>query len=197
MFSETRYALNGDLRVAYRTSREGPRDIVFVPNWITNCELFPEVPSIQGWVEAITSLGRLIFFDQPGSGASDPVITAVLDDMGSSEAVLVAIDGALATAALFAATHPSRTTALVALEGPRRHDNSCGIPPPGPGRTSRLASGRGKPVRYAAAALRQRSSRAQREQVRYIPHLGDSEFIPNTGYSSDIHRLATMGRLLP
>ena len=32
MFSETRYALNGDLRVAYRTSREGPRDIVFVPN---------------------------------------------------------------------------------------------------------------------------------------------------------------------
>jgi hypothetical protein len=33
MFSETRYALNGDLRVAYRTSREGPRDIVFVSNW--------------------------------------------------------------------------------------------------------------------------------------------------------------------
>jgi hypothetical protein len=30
MFSETRYALNGDLRVAYRASREGPRDIVFV-----------------------------------------------------------------------------------------------------------------------------------------------------------------------
>ena len=33
MFSETRYAMNGDLRVAYRASREGPRDIVFVPNW--------------------------------------------------------------------------------------------------------------------------------------------------------------------
>ena len=26
---------NGDLRVAYRASREGPRDIVFVPNWFT------------------------------------------------------------------------------------------------------------------------------------------------------------------
>jgi hypothetical protein len=46
MFSETRYALNGDLRVAYRASREGPRDIVFVPNWFTNCEVFPELPSI-------------------------------------------------------------------------------------------------------------------------------------------------------
>jgi hypothetical protein len=29
MFSETRYARNGDLRVAYRASREGPRDMVF------------------------------------------------------------------------------------------------------------------------------------------------------------------------
>ncbi len=131
MFSETRYALNGDLRVAYRTSREGPRDLVVVSNWFTNCEVLPEFPFLQGWVEAMTSLGRLIFFDQPGTGASDPVtpsalptleqwadsITAVLDDLGSREAVLVAFDGAFATAALFAATHPSRTTALVVLEG--------------------------------------------------------------------------------
>src|SRR5246127_3976469 len=131
MFSETRYARNGDLRVAYRTSREGPRDIVFVPNWSFCCEVLPELPSLRGWVEAMTSIGRLIFFDQPGTGVSDPVtagalptleqwadsITAVLDDLGSREAVLVAVDGAFATAALFAATHPSRTTALVVLDG--------------------------------------------------------------------------------
>ena len=104
MFSETRYALNGDLRVAYRASREGARDIVVVANWFTCCEVVPELPSFQGWVEAMTSIGRLIFFDQPGTGASDPVspgamptleqwadsITAVLDDLGSREAVLVA-----------------------------------------------------------------------------------------------------------
>ena len=119
MFSETRYARNGDLRVAYRASREGPRDIVFVPNWFTCCELLPELPSLQGWVEAMTSLGRLIFFDRPGTGASDPVtpgalptleqwadsITAVLDDLGSREAVLLASTAACATGALFAATH--------------------------------------------------------------------------------------------
>ncbi|OBI79363.1 adenylate/guanylate cyclase domain-containing protein [Mycobacterium sp. E740] len=130
MFSETRYALNGDLRVAYRASAPGERDIVFVPNWFTCCEVLPELPSIQGWVEAMTSIGRLIFFDQPGTGASDPVspgalptleqwadsITAVLDDLGSSEAILVALDGAFAAAALFAATHPSRTTALVSFD---------------------------------------------------------------------------------
>jgi class 3 adenylate cyclase/pimeloyl-ACP methyl ester carboxylesterase len=131
MFSETRYALNGDLRVAYRASAEGERDIVFVPNWFTNCEVFPELPSVQGWVEAMTSLGRLIFFDQPGTGASDPVtpgalptleqwadsITAVLDDLGSREAVFLASSSTSATAALFAATHPSRIIALVVLEG--------------------------------------------------------------------------------
>jgi class 3 adenylate cyclase len=123
--------MNGDLRVAYRTSREGPRDIVFVPNWFTNCEAFPELPSLHGWVEAMTSLGRLIFFDHPGTGVSDLVtpdalptleqwsdsITAVLDALGSSEAVVLAANGGFATAALFAATHPSRTTALVALQG--------------------------------------------------------------------------------
>jgi hypothetical protein len=73
MFSETRYAMNGHLRVAYRAPREGPRDIVAVPPWLSNCEVFPELPSLQGWVEAMTSLGRLICFDQPGTGASDPV----------------------------------------------------------------------------------------------------------------------------
>src|SRR6201997_4596293 len=79
----------------------------------------------------MTSLGRLIYFDQPGTGVSDPVtpeamptleqwadsITAVLDDLGSREAVLVASNAAFKTAALFAATHPSRTTALVVLGG--------------------------------------------------------------------------------
>jgi class 3 adenylate cyclase/pimeloyl-ACP methyl ester carboxylesterase len=131
VFSETRYALNGDLRVAYRASAEGERDIVFVPPWFSNCDAFPELPFIQGWLESMTSLGRMIFFDQPGTGVSDPIdpnampsleqwtdsITAVLDELGSREAVLVATTSAASTAALFAATHPSRTSALVVLEG--------------------------------------------------------------------------------
>jgi class 3 adenylate cyclase/pimeloyl-ACP methyl ester carboxylesterase len=129
VFSETRYALNGDLRVAYRASREGERDIVLVPAWFSNCEDLPEMPIIQGWLKAITSIGRLIMFDQPGIGASDPIpggalptlelwadsITAVLDALGSREAALISY-GALPTAAMFAATHPSRTTALIVLE---------------------------------------------------------------------------------
>jgi pimeloyl-ACP methyl ester carboxylesterase len=163
MFSETRYALNGDLGVAYRASREGSRDIMFVPAWVTNCEVLPELPSLQGWVEAMTSIGRMIFFDQPGTGASDPVtpgalstleqwadsITAVLDDLGSAEAVLVAAGGAFAPAALFAATHPSRTTALVVLDGyadgggtalVREKDQAVWVRTWGSGRTQHVAN---------------------------------------------------------
>jgi hypothetical protein len=139
MFSETRYALNGDLRVAYRASREGPRDIVFVPNWFTNCEVFPELASVQGWVEAMTSLGRLIFFDQPGTGASDLVtpgalptmeqwadsITAVLDDLGSREAVLVTIQGSFATGAL--SRRCCSPTSWTRRAGPQRWATGTGM----------------------------------------------------------------------
>ena len=59
--------------VAYRASAEGERDIVLVPAWFSNCEAFPELPLLQGWLDAMTSLGRMIFFDQPGTGVSDPV----------------------------------------------------------------------------------------------------------------------------
>jgi class 3 adenylate cyclase len=123
--------MNGNLHVAYRASPKGERDIVFVPNWFTCCELLPELPSVRGFAEAMTTLGRLIFLDQPGTGASDSIITdalptleqwtdsitAVLDALEISEAVLITPAGALPTAALFAATHRSRTTALVILEG--------------------------------------------------------------------------------
>ena len=101
MFSETRYARNGDLRVAYRASPPGARDIVLVCPPFTNCEAFLDLPYFQAWSEAMASLGRLIFFDHPGTGVSDPAtptlelwadsINAVLGDLGSGEAVLVAI----------------------------------------------------------------------------------------------------------
>ena len=92
---------------------------------------------MRGWVEAMTSIGRLIFFDQPGTGASDPIapgasptleqwtdsITAVLDELGSREAVLLAFDGTVATGALFAATHPTRTKA----SGPDNHEAVVGL----------------------------------------------------------------------
>jgi len=48
-------------------------------------------------------------------------ITAVLGALGSPGAALVTWPGAFPTAALFAATHPSRTTALIVLHAQDPH----------------------------------------------------------------------------
>ena len=131
MFSETRYALNGDLRVAYRASREGPRDIVFVPNWFTNCEVFPELPSIQGVgrgddiarsTDLLRPAGHRSVRSRHAGRAADLGAMGRQHHRGArrsreSRSGPPRVDGAFAPAALFAATHPSRTTALVVLEG--------------------------------------------------------------------------------
>jgi pimeloyl-ACP methyl ester carboxylesterase len=188
--------MNGDLRVAYRASPPGVRDIVFVPNWFTCCEHLPELPSIQGWVEAMTSLGRLIFFDQPGSGASDPVepgamptleqwadsITAVLDALGSPGAALVTWPGAFPTAALFAATHPSRTTALIVLQAQDPHsgrpNGAAVLAVERRSRPGRCKGIGGQRDRSATSSIDRAHESAQRTQLGGgglpLPRLGDA-----------------------
>jgi class 3 adenylate cyclase/pimeloyl-ACP methyl ester carboxylesterase len=130
-WAETKYATNGDLAVAYRTLGEGERDFVFVGNWFTNVETIPEAPWFTDMFERFSSFGRMIIYDQPGTGASDPVsldtlpslelwidsTRVVLDEAGVLRANLIALDGAFGTAALFAATYPSRTESLVSMGG--------------------------------------------------------------------------------
>ena len=59
MFSETRYARYGDLRVAYRASREGARDIVIVPTWLTCCERSCKLRGRAGGSGVFADLERL------------------------------------------------------------------------------------------------------------------------------------------
>ena len=35
---ETRYARSGDLQIAYQVVGEGPRDLVWVPGWVSHLE---------------------------------------------------------------------------------------------------------------------------------------------------------------
>lgn len=39
---ETRYAKSGEVRIAYQVVGEGPLDLVFVPGFVSNVELFWE-----------------------------------------------------------------------------------------------------------------------------------------------------------
>ena len=119
------YAKSGDLNIAYQVVGDGPDDLVFVPGLITHVELAWEEPHWAGFLEKLASFSRLIVFDRRGSGMSDRVprpatleeriddVRAVLDAVGSERAALFGSGDAGAMFALFAATYPTRTSALV------------------------------------------------------------------------------------
>jgi pimeloyl-ACP methyl ester carboxylesterase len=45
MLPETRYAKSGDVNIAYQVVGSGPRDLVVVPGWVSNIDVFWEEPS--------------------------------------------------------------------------------------------------------------------------------------------------------
>ena len=140
MVPETRYARNGELRIAYQVVGEGPIDLVFVPGFISNVEMAWEDPVFAGFLKRLTAFSRLILFDKRGTGLSDRVgdlpslevrmddVRAVMDAAGSERAALFGISEGGAMAMLFAATYPQRTRAL-ALFGTYAHYGTWVVPP--------------------------------------------------------------------
>src|SRR3982750_3429849 len=120
-----RYTQSGDYNIAYLVAGEGPLDLVWVPTWISQCEYLWEEPSLAAAFNRITQFCRLIMFDRRGSGLSDPMVRvptleeqmddvpAVMDAAGSERAAVAGLAEGGAMAAMFAATHPERTQALV------------------------------------------------------------------------------------
>jgi class 3 adenylate cyclase len=127
----TRYAKRHDgAEIAYRTAGEGPIDLVFSVG-LTNVETLWDHPASARFFDRFASFSRLIVFDFRGSGVSDGLespgfptwedwtddLLAVLDDLGSEQAVLAMQAMAIPSGLIFAATYPDRTSALV-LFGP-------------------------------------------------------------------------------
>jgi class 3 adenylate cyclase len=125
------YTRSGDVAIAYQTYGDGPRNIVLVPMF-SNL-VFPWANSDWlGMYERFASFSRLIMFDKRGTGLSDrprelgPLetrmddIRAVLDAVGADRATLVGLREGGQTCALFAATYPERTEALVLVNTPAR-----------------------------------------------------------------------------
>ena len=95
---ETRYARSGDLQIAYQVVGEGPLDVVLIPSYLSNIELYWELPSSARFFERLASFSRLILFERRGSGMSDGIagatpleeqiddVQAVIDAVGSERA---------------------------------------------------------------------------------------------------------------
>ena len=126
---ETRYARTNDgIHIAYQVLGDGPIDLVFV-GWLTNIEFNWRWPRPASFFRKLASKSRLILLDRRGTGSSDHSIEkasakdldarmddvrAVMDAAGSDRAALFGIEDGFALTAVFAATYPQRTIALIA-----------------------------------------------------------------------------------
>ncbi len=126
---ETRYARSGDVGIAYQVFGLGPLDLVFVMGWVSHLDWFWKEPAFARFLARLGACARVILFDKRGTGLSDRVpqdrlptleqrmddVRAVMDAAGSQRAALCGVSEGGPMSALFAATYPERTAALVMI----------------------------------------------------------------------------------
>ncbi len=128
---EIHYTRSGDVAIAYQVVGEGTFDLVFVPTFANL--VFPWLNrDWKSFYDRLASFARLIMLDKRGTGLSDRPrdlgslearmddIRAVLDAVGAERAVLVGGGAGGQPCAMFAATYPERTRALVLVGTPAR-----------------------------------------------------------------------------
>ena len=121
------FTRSGDLHIAYQVVGDGSRDLVYVAGWLSHIELAWEEPTLAAFLRRLASFSRLILFDKRGTGLSDRVpndklhtleermddARLVMDAVGSERAALFGFSEGGNMSALFTATYPERTTALI------------------------------------------------------------------------------------
>ncbi len=143
MTPQTRYATAPDgVSIAYQVVGEGPRDLVWVPGWVSHVEAAWDEPMLARFFERLASFSRLILFDKRGTGMSDRVpeselptletrmsdVLTVCDAVGAARPTLLGVSEGAPLCILFAATHPSRTAAIILLGGFAREMAAPGHP---------------------------------------------------------------------
>ncbi len=142
---KTKYAKSGDVHIAYQVVGTGPLDLVYVPPFVSNVEMTWEEPSVARYFGRFASFSRLILFDKRGTGLSDRVtgvptleermddVRAVMEAVGSERAALFGSSEGGPLCALFTATYPERSSALILYGAYPRvawaPDYTCGVTP--------------------------------------------------------------------
>jgi class 3 adenylate cyclase len=138
----TRYAMSGDVSIAYQVMGEGPIDLLIVPGSISHIEFLHEFPGYTGFLRRLSAFARVVTFDKRGQGLSDRVydstslearmddVRAVMDGVGSERAVLMGFSEGSAMSALFAATYPERVSHLLLFGGFVRFNDLFGTADP-------------------------------------------------------------------
>jgi class 3 adenylate cyclase len=127
---ETLFVWNGPNALAYQVIGDGPRDLLYLPGWISNVELNWAHPSMRRFLRGLARGRRLIATDPRGVGCSERAtphdiwpletimedVAVVLDACSSERAAILATQQCGFVACMFAATYPERTDAVILYE---------------------------------------------------------------------------------
>lgn len=134
------YARSGEVAVAYQVVGKGPPDLVFVRGIAGDLLSTWEQPLLMRHVEGLAAYGRVLMLDKRGTGLSDRVrevqslettmddVRAVLDAVGSKNAVLWTGGTSTGISVLFAATYPERCSGLVLFDPTVKGTRSADYP---------------------------------------------------------------------
>jgi len=139
----TRYAGNGDVRIAYQIVEQSggaePLDLIVVPGLVSHLDLTWAEPAHARFCAALAEFSRLILFDKRGTGLSDrdrgvanleqrmDDVRAVLDAAGAERPAVLGISEGGMMSLLYAATRPGQLRAL-ALYGAFVHSPTLAWP---------------------------------------------------------------------
>ena len=127
MNPDVSYARNGKVAIAFEVVGDGPVDLVYLPGFINNLEVIWDNPLLSKFLNRLSTSCRLIMIDRRGAGLSDRLsaddlppledladdVNVVLDRLGSERAAVFGSSDCGSLCAMFAATHPERTSALI------------------------------------------------------------------------------------
>jgi len=121
---DVRYAVSGEVRIAWQSVGEGQDDLIYVPGWVSHLEYNWESPLVARFLNGLAAHSRLILFDKRGTGLSDRAaglptveqrmddVRAVMDAAGSKRAAILAMSEGGGMAMAFAARFPERVSGL-------------------------------------------------------------------------------------
>lgn len=124
---EVRYAKTADgTHIAFQVFGQGPRDLVYLPGFISNLLLNWELPGKAHILDRLARFARVIVIDHRGTGLSDRLppgqlppletqmddLTAVMDTVHIRRAHLFGDEDGAELCALFAASYPERVESL-------------------------------------------------------------------------------------
>jgi class 3 adenylate cyclase/pimeloyl-ACP methyl ester carboxylesterase len=134
---DIRYVRNEGVAIGYQILGDADRDLVFVPDFVSNLVYGWESPYWREFYERLARSFRLILFDKRGTGVSDrggagwaaletrmDDVRAVLDVVGSERPLVLGAEEGGQMAALFAATYPDATAGLVLFQ-PHLHNEGA------------------------------------------------------------------------